>query len=470
MSTKWYIVILISLGLLTHFIFFGHPNETVFDEVHFGKFISGYYTGEYLFDIHPPLGKLVIAGFAKLFNFKPGFAFAEIGNKFPDKQYMILRFLPNLAGSLLPLVIYLLLVAMGINRLASFFGGLFIVFENALLTQSHYILLDSFLLLFGFLALFFYFKFKKSILHTTPHQTIPLSTIKKRGGFGTGQAYYLLLFGLFGGLALSVKWTGLSFLALPLIFEFVSIIRNKQFKSLFTVLLPPLVTAVLIYFIFFTAHLIILNKSGPGDAFMSRGFQKTLVGNQNEKDEKIVPSNFFQKFFELNVEMYKANQRLTATHPYSSQWYSWPFMTRPIYYWVNGNARIYLLGNPVIWWASTVAVSYLVFSILYLVFRKYTTSYKLQATSYFLLAGYIINMLPFISVKRVMFLYHYFTAYIFAIMILVWLISQNKNSEKIFRVLLAFAVIAFVYFAPLSYGLKLSTKAYEARVWLDSWK
>ena len=84
MDTKWQIITILAISLIIHFAFFGYPNETVFDEVHFGKFISGYYTGNYYFDIHPPLGKLMIAGFAKLFDFKPEFSFAEIGQKFPD--------------------------------------------------------------------------------------------------------------------------------------------------------------------------------------------------------------------------------------------------------------------------------------------------------------------------------------------------------------------------------------------------
>ena len=95
MSTKWQIIILLLLGLLTRFLFFGHPNETVFDEVHFGKFISAYYTHQFYFDIHPALGKLMIAGFAKFSNFKPEFAFAEIGQKFPNKQYRILPRRPS---------------------------------------------------------------------------------------------------------------------------------------------------------------------------------------------------------------------------------------------------------------------------------------------------------------------------------------------------------------------------------------
>lgn len=455
MDKKYYLLILLGLGLLTRFMFFGHPNETVFDEVHFGKFISGYYTREYFFDIHPPLGKLIIAGFAKLFDFQTGFAFSDIGNEFPDKQYQILRFLPNLAGALLPVVIFLLLLEIGLARVPSFFGGLFIVLENALLTQSHYILLDSFLLLFGFLALLFYFKFKNAVLPA--YRT------------GRHTTYYILLFGFFSGLALSVKWTGLGFLGLPFLFESIKALKQKNIKTLPNLLVPPLAIVVLVYFSIFSLHLIILNKTGPGDPFMSIGFQKTLAGSTYAED-KAQPSNLFQKMIELNTEMYKANQRLESTHPYSSQWYTWPFMTRSIYYWVNGESRIYLIGNPIIWWTSTATILYLAFNALYSIFQKKTTYYILHTTSYFLLAGYIVNILPFIGVKRVMFLYHYFIAYIFAIMIMVWLISQNKNSKKIFGVLAVASVIAFIYFAPLTYGLELSDKAYESRVWLESWK
>ena len=72
MGHKWIIIIILIASIAVHFTFFGYPSETVFDEVHFGKFVSGYYTGEYYFDIHPPLGKLMIAGFAKLFDLPSG--------------------------------------------------------------------------------------------------------------------------------------------------------------------------------------------------------------------------------------------------------------------------------------------------------------------------------------------------------------------------------------------------------------
>src|SRR3990167_8796044 len=154
MANKSLLLILLVVSVATHFAFFGHPNQTVFDEVHFGKFISGYYTHEYYFDIHPPLGKLMIAGFAKVFDFKPKFSFTEIGKTFPDNKYLALRFLPSLAGTLLPIVIFLLALQLKFTPRAAFIAGLLIAIEDALIVQTHYILMDGFLLLFGFSALF----------------------------------------------------------------------------------------------------------------------------------------------------------------------------------------------------------------------------------------------------------------------------------------------------------------------------
>ncbi|MEK7583388.1 MAG: hypothetical protein AAB483_03260 [Patescibacteria group bacterium] len=35
------IIIVLLASIAVHFAFFGYPKETVFDEVHFGKFVSG---------------------------------------------------------------------------------------------------------------------------------------------------------------------------------------------------------------------------------------------------------------------------------------------------------------------------------------------------------------------------------------------------------------------------------------------
>src|SRR5512147_1227090 len=137
---KSIILLLLALGVITHALWFGTPNSAVFDEVHFGKFVSAYFTHEYYFDIHPPLGKLILAGWGWLWGFKPGFSFANIGDAYPDHLYIALRFLPSLAGAFLPLLIYGIARRLKLSVPATLLAGVCITLDNALLTQSRYIL------------------------------------------------------------------------------------------------------------------------------------------------------------------------------------------------------------------------------------------------------------------------------------------------------------------------------------------
>ena len=148
MSYKKAALIVLALGVITHTLWFGNPPSAVFDEVHFGKFVSAYFTHEYYFDIHPPLGKLIIAGWGNIWGFNPGFSFANIGEAYPDKLYLALRFLPSLAGALLPLVVFGIAIELGIGIYAATLAGSLVAFDNALLAQSRLILLDPFLLFF----------------------------------------------------------------------------------------------------------------------------------------------------------------------------------------------------------------------------------------------------------------------------------------------------------------------------------
>jgi dolichyl-phosphate-mannose-protein mannosyltransferase len=434
---------LIGLGLFTRFAFFGWPASAVFDEVHFGKFISAYFTHQYYFDIHPPLGKLILAGWGWLWGFKPGFSFGSIGDVYPDHLYMALRFLPSLAGALLPIVIYGIARQLGLRRRAAALAGVLIALDNALVIQSRLILLDSFLLLFGFSAVWCYLR----------SRSYP--------------SYFLLLTsGLLGGMAMSIKWTGITFLALIAILEIIRLwqagaysVKRIAYSFVCLVLLP-----LTVYIGAFIAHFSLLYKSGTGDAFMTREFQHDLEGNPAAEDDSVRSLSMGDKILQINEEMYRSNQRLTAGHPYSSKWYTWPLMARPIYYWVKGTARIYLIGNPVVWWGSTAAILAILVNFLFIGLKK------LDHTVAILSGAWLLNILPFIGISRVMFLYHYFTALIWAVLLLAYLADRQRWSNKSILWIILLAAAAFLFFAPLTYGLPLSEGSYNARAWLPSWR
>jgi dolichyl-phosphate-mannose--protein O-mannosyl transferase len=215
---------------------------------------------------------------------------------------------------------------------------------------------------------------------------------------------------------------------------------------------------------------------------MSPQFQSTLIGNPYYNPT--VHLSFWNKFVQLNVEMYHASETLTATHPYGSRWYTWPLELRPIYYWegavlANGSqGNIYLLGNPVIWWGIWMA-------ILAGLSFAWATGRKLRPKTIAALAiagaAYLINYLPFIGITRVMFLYHYLYAFLFSIVFVVMLWNDlatdhhghqftRPSQRQIFAVILLLVALGFVYFAPLSYGTPLSPAGLQARMWLHTWR
>lgn len=424
------LLILFALALLTRFLFLSYPAEVVFDEVHFGKFVSAYFTHQYYFDIHPPLGKLMIAGFANLFGFNPEIGFEKIGEAANSHALLILRFLPALFGVLFILVVYQIVIALGGSKKAAFLAGLLIVFDNAFLVESKFILVDNFLFFFGFSSILVYL--------LSQNQE---NRIKK----------YLFYFSsmILAGLAFSIKWTGLSFLGIIFSLSFINFLRSISLKRLFKLLVEVIISIILFIFtysLFFIPHFKILSLSGPGDAFMSQDFQKTLIKEGQEQGYL----SFGSKFIELNQKMYSYNTGLTKGHTDSSKWYQWPLMRKPVWYWekkdIETAANIYLMGNPLIWLSGLLAVFWGIYRF-----------FKTRNKAYFvLLLGYFANLLPYVFVTRAAFIYHYLPSLTFAIILLaLWI---NKTKKEFYLSYLITAFLIFLIISPISYGAVLSTK------------
>lgn len=430
------LLILLFLSLVTRFVFLSFPAEVVFDEVHFGKFISAYFTHQYYFDIHPPLGKLMIAGAAQLFGFQPGLGFEKIGEAGNAWVFLALRFLPALFGSLFVLIIYQLVVVLGGSKRAGFLAGFLVLFDNAFLVESKFILVDSFLFFFGFASLLIFLISRKQA-----------NRLKK----------HLLYFAsmALAALAFSIKWTGLAFWGIILLFSFISFLRDVSTKRLPKFLMEMVVSSALfalVYTLPFIIHFNLLAHSGPGDAFMSLDFQKTLIGNSLGPETK--PLSFWSKFSELNQSMFSYNSGLKKEHPDSSQWYQWPFLEKPVWYWVKNaegeSANIYLWGNPAVWFSGLTGLLLGVWFLLKE--RKFAV--------FFLLFGYLANFLPFVFVGRVAFLYHYLPALVFSLILFAVLTDRffNHRSPFFYFSYLSLVLASFLVIAPLSYGFFINPR------------
>jgi dolichyl-phosphate-mannose-protein mannosyltransferase len=454
---RWHpeLVGLIVAAAATRLWYLFSPNAVVFDEVYFKAFAAHYLDGRYYFDIHPPLAKLIMAGWAALTGMNP--------DAMLNGTALGLRLLPAVAGIVLVPLMWGILRRLGASRPFAFLGALAVLLDNAILVESRFILTDSMLLLFGLSALYFYLvaRDRKGPLHWI----------------------FLTLAAAGAGASVSVKWTGLNALAIVLlVWAWDQRGRLLSLRTRAAELLLLLAVPCLIYVSAFWAHLSLLPRSGDGDAFMSNRFQATLSGSPYFYHSAHM--SFLAKFFELNKEMYVANKTLTATHPYGSHWYSWPLEVRPIYYWEDEAARdgnqgnIYLLGNPVIWWGIWVS-SLAGFGYLWASGRKLRPA----TVGGLSIAGsaYLINLLPFVTVTRVMFLYHYFFSFLYSIIfaVLLWNdIATNPSGKQLtspadrraFALVISAIVLGFAFFSPLTYGWPLSPSVLQAHMWLHSWR
>jgi dolichyl-phosphate-mannose-protein mannosyltransferase len=431
-----YPLLLSAMSLLTHFLFFGYPAQVVFDEVRFGQYVAAYLTHSYVFDIHPPFAKLVIAATGHLGGFVPSTSFAKIGLPYQDGGYLFLRLLPTLAGALLPLVLYFTVRELGCDYEIALLMGFMLAMENSLVVESRFILTDSILLLTGFLSLLFFLRYS--------------NRNKWRDLFAAGT---------FGAFALATKWVGLSYLGIVILFFFAKWVfaRPRTGKPLCVGALALLVVPAIIYVSLFAVHFSVLNQAGAGDDFQTPAFQKTLAGSPYANNPNVPALDFWQKFIELNRTMYAANQQVLVDS-YASKWHQWPFMSKPVFYWVEATsstlaAVLYFVGNPVVWLLGLIAVPFGVIAAMGL-WLKSGFSQFVQSRLAIVVAGYLASLAPLTLISRILFLYHYSPALIFSLLMFALVLQEvePKRKERLSVALAAATVVAFLIIAPFTYG------------------
>ena len=155
--------VLLALAFAVRFYKIYHPNQVVFDEVHFGKFAAYYLKREYFFDVHPPLAKLINALAGWLAGFDGSFEFDNIGDKYLDYNvpYVKMRSMPALMGSMQVPLAYAIMRETGHASTVACLSAAMILIDNAHITQDRLILLDAALVLFMMLSLYSYIRFYK---------------------------------------------------------------------------------------------------------------------------------------------------------------------------------------------------------------------------------------------------------------------------------------------------------------------
>lgn len=189
---------------------------------------------------------------------------------------------------------------------------------------------------------------------------------------------------------------------------------------------------------------------------------------------------------ELNRAAYDFHSTLEATHGSSSTWLEWPIMKRPIYFYVNpdGDAKIYSMGNPVIWWLGIPAVFFVLMQGLNLRTRLNLETGRMRFTAglslanwplLFVAASYLAVWVPWATQPRILFLYHYLPALIFVILSVAYCFHRLWDTGEQWGRTAAIAIMVlaaatFIYFYPHWTALDVSRALDESYYWFKSWR
>jgi len=186
---------------------------------------------------------------------------------------------------------------------------------------------------------------------------------------------------------------------------------------------------------------------------------------------------FLEAVWRNQVDMFTYHSGLTAEHPYASSWWQWIIIYRPVFYYSNdlghGLAQgISSFGNPLVWWGGIIGLGYCI----------YASIARRDKVAVFLVIAWLSQIIPWIFVPRIAWIYHYFPNVPFIVMMLVYMLKSSRVFESkfvinIFRsrknvaITLAVACFAlFVLFYPVLTGIPIDRDFVSIYLrWFPSW-
>ncbi len=393
---------------------------TIFDEIYHPR--TAYEHANWLpvyENTHPPLGKLIIAIGIQIFGMNP-FGW---------------RFMGTLMGVMLVPLMYFFGLKIFKKRLYAFASGALMMFDCMRLTQTRLATIDTYSVVFVVLMYYFIYDY-----YTTKSYDLKFVQSLKP----------LAFCGLSFGVGIASKWTsmyagaGLAFLFfLAKYMEYRDIEERRHSwsnkgKSWFVANFIPTCIACVLFFVIIPATIYTLSyipyKAGDPD------------------------SSLLSIMWDNQLYMYKYHSGLNSAHDFSSPWWQWPLVMRPMWYYAGDRtaegiySTISAMGNPAIWWLSIPAV----IMSLFIAWKKYDKKMIV------IFVAFAMQLCPWMLVTRCTFIYHFFTSVPFVILLIVYCAQYIIESKKInpyngasviamvFAPITAACIFAFPKYAPVT--------------------
>lgn len=397
-------------------------NSTYFDEIYHARTAYEFLNGLPVYEwTHPPLGKVFIAAGIKLFGMNP-FGW---------------RFVGTLFGVLMIPVLYLLAKRLLRKTWLAAVTCVLFTFDFMHFAQTRIATIDVYVTFFIMLMYYWMLSYMQKSFYDTPLKKtfIPLG-----------------LCGISMGMGIACKWTGVyAGVGLAVLFFWTLYKRYREYcyacqnpagttsgiahQTIIKTFRPNTVKTILFCCIFFVVIPLGIYLVSYIPYLTAEGGGGLAAIWENQQD----------------MLTYHGKTVLDSTHPYSSRWYQWPVMWRPIWYYSGTVSEtikegISSFGNPLVWWIGIPAFFYVL----------WTAARNRDKKAIFLCVGYLAQLLPWTLVFRTTYIYHYFPAVPFVVLMLGYSIKLlYAEDPKIKRTALVYAGLTigvFILFYPVLSG------------------
>lgn len=398
---------------------------TMFDEIYHGcaayQFVHGLPTNRFSIN-HPHLGKILISIGIILFGMNP-FGW---------------RFMSVLFGILFIPLMYIFARKLFKNSFIAAATASLLTFDCMHYTLSRIATFDIFVAYFILLMYYYMYQyFEQDALYRSTH---PSSQDK----FPPRNVYLPLAFcGISMALGIATKWTGVfagAGLAILFIWYTITHYPGKQTLRLFFFCCLFFIAVPLIIYVLCFIPVV-------GDTQYNGLIDKAIQGSKY---------------------MFDYHSNLISFHYYSSPFYEWPVIWMPLLdasdiVGINRISAVSTMGNPAIWWIGIPCQ-------LFVFFRWII---KKDKKAGFLCIAYLAQYVPWMAISRMTFIYHYFPASLFMILMLGYTMLHVKEhfswGKKAVTAYLAIAYACFFLFFPVISGLPVPREYGLALRWLKDW-
>ena len=423
-----------------------YMNGTYFDEIYHAR--TAYEHIEHLYayeSTHPPLGKILIAIGIKLFGLNP-FGWRIIG---------------TLVGiAMLPIIYVTARRLFGRTTYAATAAALFAA-EFMHFTQTRIATIDVYgvffiMLMFYFMSRYSSLSFYKVGLRAT---LLPLGLAGLFFGIGVASKWIVLYggAGLAVMLALSLYDRYKEYRAAKTVLNGKTAKIDNDDKAMLSTIVQRFPKYTVLTLAFCLGFYIVIPLT-----IYALSYIPVLTAMQEGYTVK--------SFIDYQKNMFSYHSNLVSTHPFSSAWWEWPFMKRPVWYYSGSDSltgqvsTIVAMGNPLIWWTGIVTM---LITIGVSIKRK-------DKAIYMIWIAFLAQYVPWMLVTRLTYLYHYFAMVPFIILSIVYLfkvVEERRPSYRMLRYLfVTAAVLLFIMFYPALSGMWVSGSYVKDMLrWFPTW-